>query len=199
LTGDEVRNALAGFVGRIQQEPPAYSAVKVDGERAYRRARRGEEPRPAAREVEVVSAELLEFRAGDRAAARIRVVCGAGTYLRSLARDLGRALGVGGYLGDLVRSGYGPLRIEDAVDLEALRSGEEVEARLSPSELMLPEMEAVRLTIEQEAMVRQGRSVRVLPEPGPGPLRAHNQQGRLVALGHRDPLRRTFVPEKVLN
>jgi hypothetical protein len=64
---------------------------------------------------------------------------------------------------------------------------------------MLPQMEAVRLTVEQEAMVRQGRSVRVLPEPGPGLLRAHNQQGRLVALGHRDPLRRTFVPEKVLN
>jgi hypothetical protein len=52
--------------------------------------------------------------------------------------------------------------------------------------------------VEQEAMVRQGRSVRVLPEPGPGPIRAHDAGGRLVALGHRDPLRRTFVPEKVL-
>jgi len=69
---------------------------------------------------------------------------------------------------------------------------------LHPPELVLPAMEAVRLTIEQEAMVRQGRAVRVLPEPGGGPLRAHNSEGRLVALGHRDPLRKTFVPEKVL-
>lgn len=199
LAEEDVRSALGRFVGRIQQEPPAYSAVKLEGERAYRRARRGEDPRPQAREVEIESAELLEFRSGDDASARIRVVCGSGTYLRSLARDLGAALGVGGYLGALVRSAYGPLRIDDAVDLERLSSADDVEAHLAPSELVLPEMEAVRLTLDQEAMVRQGRAVRVLPEPGPGPLRAHNLAGRLVALGHRDPLRGTFVPEKVLN
>jgi hypothetical protein len=60
-------------------------------------------------------------------------------------------------------------------------------------------MERVRLNVEQEAMVRQGRAVRVLPEPGPGLIRAHDALGRLVALGHTDPLRRTFVPEKVLS
>jgi hypothetical protein len=60
-------------------------------------------------------------------------------------------------------------------------------------------MERVRLNVEQEAMVRQGRAVRVVPEPGSGPLRAHDADGRLVALGHADPLRRTFVPEKVLS
>ena len=199
LTEEDVRSALEGFVGRIQQEPPVYSAVKLQGERAYRRARRGEDPKPQAREVEIESAELLEFRPGERASARIRVVCGSGTYLRALARDLGAALRVGGYLGVLVRSAYGPLRIEDAVEMEALTRGEDIEARLAPSELMLPAMEAVKLTVDQEAMVRQGRPVRVLPEPGPGPLRAHNPAGRLVALGHRDPLRGTFVPEKVLN
>jgi tRNA pseudouridine55 synthase len=127
------------------------------------------------------------------------VICGSGTYLRALARDLGRALRVGGYLGNLQRTGYGPLRIESAVDLEQLDSRAAVEVRLLAPELVLPEMEAVRLTLEQEAMVRQGRAVRVLPEPGTGPLRAHNPEGRLVALGHRDPLRRTFVPEKVLS
>ena len=67
------------------------------------------------------------------------------------------------------------------------------------AEVILPEMERVRLNVEQEAQVRQGRSVRVLPEPGPGPVRAHDAEGRLVALGHADPLRRTFVPEKVLS
>jgi hypothetical protein len=58
-------------------------------------------------------------------------------------------------------------------------------------------MEKVRLNLEQEAMVRQGRTVRVVPDPGPGTLRAHSADGRLVALGHADPLRRTFVPDKV--
>jgi len=199
LGAEPVAAALQRFVGQIRQEPPAYSAVKVEGERAYRRARRGEAERPPAREVEINEIELLEFTPGERPVARVRVVCGAGTYLRSLARDLGATLEVGGYLGNLQRTAYGPLRLEEAVEMEALEGREEVETRLLPPELVLPSMEAVRLTIEQEAMVRQGRPVRVLPEPGAGQLRAHNAEGRLVALGHCDPLRRTFVPEKVLS
>src|SRR2546423_1682321 len=130
--------------------------------------------------------------------ARIRVTCGSGTYLRSLARDLGEALGVGGYLGQLTRTAYGRLRVEDAVPLDALDDLAAVQERLLPSEAVLPEMQPVRLTAEQEAQGRQGRPVRVLPEPKPGPLRAHDHRGRLVALGHTDPLRRTFVPDKVL-
>jgi tRNA pseudouridine55 synthase len=192
-----VAAALAAFTGRIWQEPPAFSAVKISGERSYERARKGDLERPAARQVDVYAADLLEFRPGPEAVARIRVVCGSGTYLRSLARDLGAALEVGGYLGKLVRTAYGPLKIEEASALAELDSMATVEARLLPAEVILPDMEAVRLTIEQEAQVRQGRSVRVLPEPSPGPLRAHGPNGRLVALGHADPLRRTFVPEKV--
>lgn len=202
---DTVRESLRGFVGKILQEPPAYSAVKVEGRRSYRRAREehaggGEPERPPAREVEVYAADLLAFAAGSEAVATVRVECGSGTYLRSLARDLGSALGVGGYLGRLVRSAYGPLRIEDSVELEALQDAGAIEAALLPPETILPaNIAPVRLTLEQEAQVRQGRPVRVLPEPGPGPLRAHNPSGRLVALGHCDPLRRTFVPEKVLS
>ena len=199
LAEGAVAQALTLFLGRIAQEPPAFSAVKIDGERSYRRARKGDLERPAARQVEVFSVELLGFTPGSEAVARVRVVCGSGTYLRSLARDLGAALGVGGYLGKLVRTAYGPLRLEEGTELATLASAADVEARLQPSEVLLPDMSAVRLTIEQEAQVRQGRSVRVLPEPGPGPLRAHGVEGRLVALGHADPLRRTFVPEKVLN
>lgn len=198
VTGAAMASVLAGFVGRIWQEPPAFSAVKIGGERSYERARKGDLERPAARQVEVYAADLLEFQPGPEAVARVRVVCGSGTYLRSLARDLGAALGVGGYLGKLVRTAYGPLAIGSASALDDFASPEDVEARLLPAEVILPDMQAVRLTIEQEAQVRQGRSVRVLPEPPPGPLRAHGPSGRLVALGHTDPLRRTFVPEKVL-
>jgi tRNA pseudouridine55 synthase len=198
LTLADIVVALEAFSGRILQEPPAFSAVKVDGKRAYKLARRGEEPRPHAREVEVYEAHVLDFRPGAEAVARVEIRCSSGTYLRSIARDLGRSLGVGGYLGRLVRTAYGPLVIDSAVKVDELTTAEEVRSRLLPGEVILPDMERVRLNVEQEAMVRQGRSVRVLPEPGPGLIRAHDAGGRLIALGHTDPLRRTFVPEKVL-
>jgi tRNA pseudouridine55 synthase len=198
VTRDDVRTALGRFVGRIKQEPPAFSAVKVDGQRSYKRARHGDLTRPAARLVEIHAADLLDFQPGERPVARIRVTCGSGTYLRSLARDLGEALGVGGYLGQLTRTAYGGLRVDTAVPLADLTDLDAVQRHLLPAEAVLPEMEPVRLTAEQEAQVRQGRAVRVLPEPRPGPLRAHDDRGRLVALGHTDPLRRTFVPDKVL-
>ena len=199
LTAANVAESLEHFRGRILQTPPAFSAVKLDGQRAYALARRGEEPQPQAREVEVHDVRLLDFLPGAEAVARVEIVCGSGTYLRAIARDLGRQLAVGGYLGRLVRTAYGSLKLSDSVSLDALPDTGAVLAKLLPSEVILPEMERVRLSIEQEAMVRQGRAVRVLPEPGPGQVRAHDMDGRLVALGHTDPLRRTFVPEKVLS
>jgi tRNA pseudouridine55 synthase len=198
LTKEDVLEALSAFAGRILQEPPAFSAVKVEGKRAYKLARRGEDPRPRAREVEVYDSKLVDFVPGRDAVARVEVRCGSGTYMRSIARDLGRSLGVGGYLGRLVRTAYGAMTIDSSVNIRELDTAQDVRDRLLPPEVILPDMERVRLNVEQEAMVRQGRSVRVLPEPGPGPLRAHDLGGRLVALGHADPLRRTFVPEKVL-
>ncbi len=199
LTGRDVEEGLSAFRGRIMQEPPAFSAVKIEGRRAYKLARRGEEPKPKAREVEVYEARVLDFTPGSEPVARVQIRCGSGTYLRSIARDLGRQLGVGGYLGRLVRTAYGPLEIEAAVKLDALAGPDDVRDRLLPAEVILPDMQPVRLNVEQEAMVRQGRAVRVLPEPGPGRLRAHDSGGRLIALGHTDPLRHTFVPEKVLS
>jgi tRNA pseudouridine55 synthase len=198
LTQEDVLKALSVFAGRILQEPPAYSAVKVEGKRAYKLARRGDDPKPKAREVEVYESRLLSFVPGPDAVARVEIRCGSGTYLRSIARDLGRNLGVGGYLGRLIRTAYGGLTIDSSVGIADLVTAADVRDRLLPPEVILPDMERVRLNVDQEAMVRQGRSVRVLPEPGPGLLRAHDEHGRLVALGHTDPLRRTFVPEKVL-
>jgi tRNA pseudouridine55 synthase len=199
LTAADLEAALAGFVGRIVQRPPAYSAVRLEGRRAYQVARQGGDSVPAPREVEIYSARLLEFRRGPAAVATIEVACASGTYLRALARDLGDKLEVGGYLGRLVRTAYGPLRHEKAVALDELSDRDAVAARLMPPESVLPAMELVRVNPEQEAMIRQGRQVRVLPEPGFGPLRAHASDGTLVAIGHADPLRRTFVPDKVLN
>ena len=199
ISAADVDAALAFFAGRILQQPPAFSAVKVGGRRAYTLARSGEPARLAPREVEVYSAQLLDFQPGPHAVARIEVRCGSGTYLRSIARDLGDRLAVGGYLGKLVRKAYGPLSIDEAMRLDELATPRAVLDRLLPAEVILPEMERVRLNVEQEAQVRQGRAVRVVPDPGPGLVRAHDADGRLVALGHADALRRTFVPEKVLS
>src|SRR3984893_1337540 len=88
LTATEVATALEAFSGRILQEPPAFSAVKVDGKRAYKLARRGEEPRPRAREVEGYEAGGLDSAPGAEAVARVEIRCSSGTYLRSIARDL---------------------------------------------------------------------------------------------------------------
>jgi len=107
--------ALPRFTGRIQQVPPRISAVHVDGERSYRRARRGEEVVLAPREVEVESIDLIGF---DPPRARLRVRCGAGTYIRALARDLARELGSAAHLTALRRTATGAFDVADAIALD---------------------------------------------------------------------------------
>jgi tRNA pseudouridine55 synthase len=120
LDAGAVGAALARFVGRYEQTPPAYSAVKVDGERAYRRARRGEAPAPKARSVDVGELVLDQWTPPD---ARFHARVTAGTYLRSLARDVGRALGCGGHLVALERTAVGPFALADAIAPEAVSPG----------------------------------------------------------------------------
>jgi tRNA pseudouridine55 synthase len=114
-----VEAALAAFRGAIQQVPPAYAAVKVGGRTAYSRARRGEAVELAAREVQV---HRLEMTTWDPPDARLLIVCGSGTYVRSIARDLGRALGSAAHLAALRRLAIGALDVADAIGIEALRA-----------------------------------------------------------------------------
>jgi tRNA pseudouridine55 synthase len=114
---DRVRQAAAGFVGAIQQRPPAFSAMKVGGQRAYKLARQGTAVEMQPRTVTVYSLEVLEYA---WPLARLRVECGRGTYIRAIARDLGEALGVGGYLTELRRTFIGGFRVADAVSLERI-------------------------------------------------------------------------------
>lgn len=117
LDEDALGRVSARFTGRISQVPPAYSAVKVAGQRAYDLARRGENVELAARDVDIFDLRLE--RAGtDRL--RIAVRCGPGTYIRSLARDIGRELGCGAHLAMLRRTSSGRLRVEDALELAEL-------------------------------------------------------------------------------
>ena len=125
---DQVAAAVGRFVGEIQQVPPAYSALKIEGRPAYKLARRGEDVELKARPVRVYSIELLDYA---WPLLRLRVECGRGTYIRSLARDIGSALGVGGYVTALRRTRVGPLGAVDAVSLETL-AGEGVQRHLLP-------------------------------------------------------------------
>jgi len=111
--------ALGPLRGAIQQVPPAYAAVKVAGRTAYSRARSGEKVELAAREVQVYRLEMTEWEPPD---ARLLIVCGSGTYVRSIARDLGRALGSAAHLAALRRLAIGALDVADATGVEALRS-----------------------------------------------------------------------------
>lgn len=115
--GSAVERALAGFVGEILQRPPIYSALKIAGRRAYDVARRGQAVELEPRTVRVYSAELLGY---EWPLARLRVDCGRGTYIRAIARDLGAALGVGGYLTELRRTKIGDFDVSHAVPPQML-------------------------------------------------------------------------------
>ncbi len=112
----QIRAILPNFLGRIQQVPPVYSAVKIQGKPAHRRVRKGEEITLEPREVEIKEIELLSYAWPLLV---IRVATGSGVYIRSLARDLGQALGCGGYLADLERTRVGQWSKEEALTLEA--------------------------------------------------------------------------------
>jgi tRNA pseudouridine55 synthase len=114
-----IESALVPLRGAIRQVPPAYAAVKVGGRTAYSRARGGETVELAAREVQVHRLEMTEWRSPD---ARLLIVCGSGTYVRSIARDLGRALGSAAHLAALRRLAIGALDAADAIGIEALRA-----------------------------------------------------------------------------
>ncbi|MCE9589242.1 MAG: tRNA pseudouridine(55) synthase TruB [Planctomycetes bacterium] len=112
-----VRAALAGFIGLVEQVPPAFSAVHVDGERAYKLARKGKPVTIAARTVRIDGIELVSYR---WPMAQLRIDCGKGTYIRSLARDLGKVLGTGGHLAALRRTAVGVYDLSIAVTEERL-------------------------------------------------------------------------------
>lgn len=111
----EIKKILKKFTGEIMQVPPIFSAIKVAGKRAYKSARAGEQVELKARPVLIKEIELLEY---DYPLLKIRVVCGSGTYIRSLARDIGAELKVGAYMSDLVRTRVGEFRIEETVELK---------------------------------------------------------------------------------
>ena len=112
-----IRKVISGFVGDIMQVPPAYSACKIGGDRAYKLKRSGQDVQLVAKPVHIEEIELTDFNPVTMRMS-IRVVCGKGTYIRSLARDIGKALGSGAYLTALCRTRVGNVRLEDCIKMD---------------------------------------------------------------------------------
>ncbi|TXK27884.1 tRNA pseudouridine(55) synthase TruB [Pontibacter qinzhouensis] len=118
LTEAEIKAAAAGFVGTIEQVPPLYSAVMIDGKRAYTLARKGQTAEIKARSITI---KAFDITAIDGAVLHFRVICSKGTYIRSLAHDVGQVLGCGAHLSALVRTRIGEYRLEDALSIEDIQ------------------------------------------------------------------------------
>jgi tRNA pseudouridine55 synthase len=172
LDDDRVREGMAGLVGTIEQVPPVFSAKHVDGQRAYRLARRGDAPELAPEQV-TVSQFALTARQGQRVAFETEV--GSGTYVRALARDLGRRLGCGAYLGTLRRSAIGPFHVDDAVsmaDVDVTRVRTPLDA--------VQHLARIDVDASQRDLVVHGRALEV-PSGATGNV-AVVYEGRLVAV-----------------
>lgn len=152
---EAIKAALSGFTGEIMQVPPAFSAVKVDGERAYDLAREGEEVELKARPLWVESLDLIE---AGKDIARLEMVCGKGGYVRSVARDLGRELGCLGHVAHLRRIWSGPFDAENGVAFDKIdREAQEwLETQLLPLESALEDMPMVRATPSGAQRIRNG-------------------------------------------
>ena len=199
-----VEAALPGLTGTILQRPPAYSAIKVAGRRAYAMARAGEKVVLAPREVTIHALELISWDDTDpsRPIAVLHVACSAGTYVRALARDLGEALGSAAYLGALVRTASGPFLLDSAVPLDDVRAAAAADARrlaalLLPVDEGLDDFPIVELQAGEVEDVARGRFVRpatAIP-PGADRYRLRGPDGSLVAIAGLDGGR--LAPDKV--
>jgi tRNA pseudouridine55 synthase len=160
---DEIEAVLPEFVGDIEQVPPAFSAIKVDGQRAYKLARADKEVALEPRTVVIERLELAEMPDPDHAVFDVR--CGKGTYMRALARDLALRLGTVGHVAALRRTRVGPFTLDDAISLEQLegfRHSAPSEKFLLPVETVLDDIPALALTEAEARRMRNGQAVSLL-------------------------------------
>ena len=192
----EVERALAQFVGEIQQVPPMYSALKRGGQKLYELARLGIEVEREARAVVIYSIALRRYQAPD---ALIEVKCSAGTYIRSLAHDLGVALGTGGHLTELTRTASGPFTLDQALSLEAFEAMARTDqwpSCLRSMDDALADWPQVTLDANDRLRAMNGAPLFKIPLTGTR-CRAHDAQGRLVALLVFDQKKQWWRAEKV--
>lgn len=177
VSREELDEVLSRFRGEISQIPPMYSAIKINGQKLYDLARKGREVERKPRKITIFSLECLDF---DGTTARLRVHCSKGTYIRTLCKDIGEALGCGGCMAVLRRVQAGDYGISQAVALDTLVNSENPEKYLLPVDSLFAKYPAVTLTPNQEKRCRNGNAFSVaLPE---GQYRAYSQSGEFLML-----------------
>lgn len=193
-----INQALVSFQGRIQQVPPMYSALKHQGKRLYELARQGVEIERKAREVEIFAIKVLGF---DQDSLTLDVHCSKGTYIRSLAVDLGRLLGCGGYVEELRRTAVGPFSLGQSHTLEALAARPDGGERLSflrPMDEMVLHLPAIYFDEDQSMRFNQGQAVDLGGQPLQGWARLYDGAQRFMGLGEAAGQGR-LAPRRVFN
>ena len=197
VTEEQFNEVLQRYIGEIEQTPPVYSAVKVQGRKAYDMARAGEEVELAPRKINVYHLEILEWAPPEVV---IDVHCSSGTYVRSLANDVGVALGCGAYLVGLRRTKSGRFSLRDATPLrkleEAFTAGNWYQY-LIPAAEALAEWPAVELNPDEVEEVKHGHRVKAAEEAKPGLVRGVSMAGELIAILGLDEVTLEWQPKKV--
>jgi tRNA pseudouridine55 synthase len=193
-----VAACVADFIGTLEQVPPAYSAVKVAGQRAYDLARRGEEVSLSSHSVQIHAIQIQDYAYPHL---DLEVRCGKGTYIRSLARDIGERLGCGALVQQLRRTRIGPFTAEEALTLDA--DMETARSRLLPMEMAVAELPRLVLPDRERKRLEQGQVLAMtesLPEIEKGKeVAVFDAAGRLAAVAVFDPQRQMLQPLKVLH
>lgn len=190
-TKEQILAVLGNFIGDIEQVPPVFSAIKIDGKRAYELARANQAPEMKPRTIHMENLRLLGLADGDHA--EFEAVSGKGAYMRSLARDLGRALGTVGHIAQLRRTAVGPFDEKQAISLDKLESlghSAPLSEHLLPVETVLDDIPALAVTETEARKLSHGQAIPVLPVASRFPLKNISQgdvvramaEGRLVAL-----------------
>ena len=195
LTQEQIEAVLPKFRGEILQVPPMYSALKVGGQKLCDLARKGREVAREPRPITIHELTFLGFTEGN---VRLRVACSKGTYIRTLCKDIGEALGCGACMGSLRRTRAGAYTLADAVPLETLLESEHPEKYLRPVDSMFSYAPAVTLTANQEKRCRNGNAFSVALAPGT--YRAYSKTGEFLMLaqvseGTMTTVKSFFEPE----
>jgi tRNA pseudouridine55 synthase len=196
LSFAEIKTALSQFEGKIEQIPPNYSAIHLDGKRLYDLARRGETVEVPARTVEIFQIEILDWREGDFPELDVAIACGTGTYIRAIARDLGVVLATGGTLAALTRTNSSGFQLTDSLtltDLEAqLQAGT---FQPSAPDAALQHLPSVTLPATSAQKWCQGQRIPI-PVEVSGIVRVYNEEARFLGIGQAND--ETLIPTTVL-
>lgn len=179
ISQDDVLAILPQFTGDIQQIPPMYSAIKVDGQKLYDLARDG---KTIERKSRAVTINSLNIESWDLPIFELDVVCSSGTYIRSLAYDIGEALGVGAYLSGLARVASGHFHIDDAITLDAIMESYDWHQQIVLPQDGLRDKPSLRLNDDQIALVQNGQFIERTPDSDDETIFAYRADGELVAI-----------------